>query len=315
MSSGIWTPPSGKALTLQAGATYQAVYPTNYTSIQSSQSVATNYLKSNLLRTEILPASSETIDFTFKHVNTKLTLIFKPAEGGPAFSGDFSIQVQAPGLLTGGSVQEIVTLYRPDTNNYTWHGIVYPKGTSTDITVNVTYKNVTYKTTLSGCTLTAGSGHRSPVLPGWLFLLLLPADGLFLSLVLRTYKRTTGAARVTYKNVTYKTTLSGCTLTAGSQYEYTLTIQNNILVPVGSEIKKRSRIGLVFGSNGDTISSAGQPFRSASGVTILINRSTTTCGCPRIDIDLVVCNEGPFHPAFAGNGFRNKSYIYRYYPC
>ena len=42
---------------------------------------------------------------------------------------------------------------------------------------------------------------------------------------------------VTYKNVTYKTTLSGCTLTAGSQYEYTLTIQNNILVPVGSEIK------------------------------------------------------------------------------
>ena len=171
-------PPSGKALTLQAGATYQAVYPANYTSIQSSQSVATNYLKSNLLRTEILPASSETIDFTFKHVNTKLTLIFKPAEGGPAFSGDFSIQVQAPGLLTGGSVQEIVTLYRPDTNNYTWHGIVYPKGTSTDITVNVTYKNVTYKTTLSGCTLTAGS-----------------------------------------------------------QYEYTLTIQNNILVPVGSEIK------------------------------------------------------------------------------
>lgn len=148
MSSGIWTPPSGKALTLQAGATYQAVYPANYTSIQSSQSVATNYLKSNLLRTEILPASSETIDFTFKHVNTKLTLIFKPAEGGPAFSGDFSIQVQAPGLLTGGSVQEIVTLYRPDTNNYTWHGIVYPKGTSTDITVNVTYKNVTYKTTL-----------------------------------------------------------------------------------------------------------------------------------------------------------------------
>ncbi len=74
--------------------------------------------------------------------------------------------------------QGIVTLYRPDTNNYTWHGIVYPKGTSTDITVNVTYKNVTYKTTLSGCTLTAGS-----------------------------------------------------------QYEYTLTIQNNILVPVGSEIK------------------------------------------------------------------------------
>lgn len=145
LSSGIWTPPSGKALTLQAGATYQAVYPANYTSIQSSQSVATNYLKSNLLRTEILPASSETIDFTF---------------------------------LTGGSVQEIVTLYRPDTNNYTWHGIVYPKGTSTDITVNVTYKNVTYKTTLSGCTLTAGS-----------------------------------------------------------QYEYTLTIQNNILVPVGSEIK------------------------------------------------------------------------------
>ena len=177
LSGTTWTPPSGKALTLQAGATYQAVYPTNYTSIQASQKDAPNYLKSNLLQTDMTASTgNEVINFTFKHVNTKLTLIFKPA--GIAFSGDFSFQVQAPGLLTGGSVQEIVTLSRPDTNNYTWHGIVYPKGTSTDITVNVTYKNVTYKTTLSGCTLTAGS-----------------------------------------------------------QYEYTLTIQNNILVPVGSEIK------------------------------------------------------------------------------
>lgn len=178
LSSGIWTPLSGKALTLQAGATYQAVYPTNYTSIQSSQSVAANYLKSNLLRTEILPASSETIDFTFKHVNTKLTLIFKPATGGPAFLGNFSFQVEAAGLLTGGNSSEIVTLYRPDNSAYIWHGIVYPKGTATDITVSVTYNDVTYRTTLNGCGLAAGS-----------------------------------------------------------QYEYTLTIQNNILVPVGSEIK------------------------------------------------------------------------------
>ncbi|WP_288737800.1 fimbrillin family protein [uncultured Parabacteroides sp.] len=178
LSGTTWTPPSGKALTLQAGATYQAVYPTNYTSIQSSQSVAANYLKSNLLQTEILPASSETIDFTFKHVNTKLTLIFKPATGGPAFSGNFSFQVEAAGLLTGGNSSEIVTLYRPDNSAYIWHGIVYPKGTATDITVSVTYNDVTYQTTLNGCGLAAGS-----------------------------------------------------------QYEYTLTIQNNILVPVGSEIK------------------------------------------------------------------------------
>lgn len=179
LSGTTWAPPSGRALTLQAGATYQAVYPTNYTSIQASQKEVGNYMKSNLLQTDMTASTgNETINFTFKHVNTKLSLIFKPAEGGAAFSGDFSFQVQAPGLLTGGSSQEIVTLYRPDNNAYTWHGIVYPKEASTDITVNVTYKNVTYKTTLSGCGLKAGS-----------------------------------------------------------QYEYTLTIQNNILVPVGSEIK------------------------------------------------------------------------------
>lgn len=180
LSGGVWTPPAGKALTLQAGATFQAEYPTNYTSIQSSQNTPANYMKSNLLRTA--PASSspisENVDFTFKHVNTKLTLIFKPADSGLPLSGNLSFEVQAVGLR-GGSSLEIVKLYRPDSDVYTWHGIVFPKGTPTDISVSVTYNNVTYSTTLSGCGLAAGS-----------------------------------------------------------QYEYTLTIQNNILVPVGSAIKE-----------------------------------------------------------------------------
>lgn len=179
LSGTTWTPPSGKALTLQAGAIYQAVYPTNYTSIQASQKDAPNYLKSNLLQTDMTASTgNEVINFTFKHVNTKLTLIFKPAEGGPVFSGDFSFQVQATGLRTGNSTQEIVTLYRPDNSAYTWHGIVYPKGAATNITVSVTYNDVTYRTTLNDCGLAVNT-----------------------------------------------------------QYEYTLTIQNNILVPVGSEIK------------------------------------------------------------------------------
>lgn len=180
LSAGVWTPPVGKALTLQAGATFQAEYPTNYTGIKSSQNTPADYLISNLLRTA--PASSspisENVDFTFKHVNTKLTLIFKPADSGLPLSGNLSFQVQAVGLC-GGNNKEIVTLYRPDSNVYTWHGIVYPKDTATDISVSVTYNNVTYSTTLSGCGLVAGS-----------------------------------------------------------QYEYTLTIQNNILVPVGSAIKE-----------------------------------------------------------------------------
>lgn len=181
LSSGTWTPPTGKDLTLQAGATFQAEYPTNYTGIESSQSTSANYLKSNLLRTATASSSpvNENVNFTFKHVNTKLTLIFKPSDTSLPLSGNLSFQVQAEGLLTGGSSKEIVTLYRPDNNVYTWHGIVYPKGAATAISVSVTYKNVTYHTTLSGCGLAAGS-----------------------------------------------------------QYEYTLTIRNNILVPVGSAIKE-----------------------------------------------------------------------------
>ncbi len=206
-----------------------------------------------------------------------MTLIFKPAEGGPAFSGDFSIQVQAPGLLTGGSVQEIVTLYRPDTNNYTWHGIVYPKGTSTDITVNVTYKNVTYKTTLSGCTLTAGS-----------------------------------------------------------QYEYTLTIQNNILVPVGSEINTTQRspgiqiavLLLLLSSctSGEQETGIGRPLEVTAEIATPVTRATdahesdydkrTFVANDQINIYSGASASGSATVyKFAGNGFRNKSYIYRYYPC
>lgn len=178
LSSNVWTPPADRALTLQAGATFQAEYPTNYTGIQPSQTTQANYMKSNLLRTDAVPSISDNVNFTFKHVNTKLTLIFKPADSGLPLSGNLSFEVQAVGLR-GGSSLEIVKLYRPDSDVYTWHGIVFPKGTPTDISVSVTYNNVTYSTTLSGCGLAAGS-----------------------------------------------------------QYEYTLTIQNNILVPVGSAIKE-----------------------------------------------------------------------------
>lgn len=178
LSSNVWTPSADRALTLQAGATFQAEYPTNYTGIQPSQTTQADYMKSNLLRTDAAPSISDNVNFTFKHVNTKLTLIFKPAGSGLPLSGNLSFEVQAVGLR-GGSSLEIVKLYRPDSDVYTWHGIVFPKGTPTDISVSVTYNNVTYSTTLSGCGLAAGS-----------------------------------------------------------QYEYTLTIQNNILVPVGSTIKE-----------------------------------------------------------------------------
>ncbi|WP_455640295.1 fimbrillin family protein [Parabacteroides sp.] len=177
-SSSVWTP-TRNALTLQAGATYQAEFPTDY-SLQSSQKEMANYIRSNLLRTDVMQSPlNEEVNFTFKHMNTKLTLKFVPATGGPALSGsNFSFQVQAKGLLTGGTNNEIVTLYRPG-SDFTWHGIVYPKKVATDISISVTYNNVNYNATLTGCELQAGYN-----------------------------------------------------------YKYTLTIHNNILVPVGSEIKK-----------------------------------------------------------------------------
>lgn len=162
----IWSVASGSALTLQAGATYQATFPADYNGIETTQSTKEAYIKSNKLETGWIRSRNGVLDFTsgsngvegsaaaaaaaaaaaFQHKNAKLTLVFKST--GAGLTGDLSFQVSAPGLRTGGGADEIVTLFRPVDNAYTWRGIVYPKNAATDITVTLAYQNVSYKAML-----------------------------------------------------------------------------------------------------------------------------------------------------------------------
>ena len=181
--SGAWGVPTGTdGFRFESAATYQATFPTDYTSIRPNQQSAANYRLSNLLQTPAVSVSRlGVIDFTgdtgaFKHQNVKLTLNFVGSNNTLlSFS---SVGVQAPGLYSGGTATENVYFLRPDDNAYTWHAIVYPKGIDTTITVSFTDAN----------------------------------------------------------GVTYKTDLS-CGMVAGKNYIYTLTVRNNILIALGSEIK------------------------------------------------------------------------------
>lgn len=142
-----WTT-TATPLTLLAGASYQAVYPAgNDAGIIYDQSSVANYIKSNRLVSETITApETEKLKFTFEHQNTKLTLVFKPINTG-AIPADFSFQVNAPGLRTGGTDSEPIKLFRPDDEALTWCGIVFPKNTETLITVTMTYDGVNYNST------------------------------------------------------------------------------------------------------------------------------------------------------------------------
>lgn len=177
-SGTAWTAAS-TPLTLQAGATYQAVFPAdNNTAIQPDQSTKENYIKSNRLETAVVESPlTEELNFTignnapFSHLYAKLTLAFS---GTNTLSGAASLEVSAMGLRSGGSADEHIVLFRPSATEYTWCGIVYP-GQKT-VKVLLAIGDVSYPVELS------------------------------------------------------------CALLAGRNYKYTLTLRNDIVVPVANEI-------------------------------------------------------------------------------
>lgn len=161
--SGTGWSASSTPLTLQAGATYQAVYPAdNNTAIQPDQSAKENYIKSNRLVTSVVESpQTEELNFTigngapFDHVNAKLTLVFS---GSNALSGNASLDVSATGLRTGGASEEHIILYRPSASGYTWCGIVYPG--QKDIKIDFSIGSVSYPVQLPQCPLLAGKNYK-----------------------------------------------------------------------------------------------------------------------------------------------------------
>lgn len=143
-----WNAAGAEVLTLDGAATYQARYPAEYTSIRQNQSTAEAYRMSNLLETSAVTSRNGTVAFTnnaaFQHKNTKITLKFQVPASNPALTGSLNFSIQGAGLLSGISDQEIVTLFRPDTDQYTWCGIVYPKKTSTRLKIVLLYGEVEY---------------------------------------------------------------------------------------------------------------------------------------------------------------------------
>lgn len=165
-SGSAWATSETTPVTLQAGSTYEAVFPADYTSILQDQSASdgSGFLRSNLLKTGRIASRDGVLRFTgsnggaFKHQNVKLTLVFQLSGGGTLQDAVTNNILSAAGLVTGGNAVENIALFRPDPDVYTWCGIVYPKGSTTTLTLQLTYRGVTYKTTLD-CGLQAGQHY------------------------------------------------------------------------------------------------------------------------------------------------------------
>lgn len=162
--SSAWTT-TADPIVLKAGSTYEATYPSDYERILQDQSKAdgSDFLKSNLLKSGRITSRDGVLHFigdgAFTHQNVKLTLVFKVNDGGKPTEDFKSALLSAPGLITGsGSSSENITLFRPDDNVYTWCGIVYPKGITTDLALELNYQGVAYKATLS-CDLAPGKHY------------------------------------------------------------------------------------------------------------------------------------------------------------
>lgn len=160
LTNGVWTASNNK-VTLQAGAFYQARYPSN-NAILTNQSTADGYRQSNLLETpKVSSPRDENLSFTgdnaFKHVNSKLSLVLK-SEGGSLNSNNLkSLQISGT-AIAGGTGTEYVTPFRPDAAGFTWCCILNPLNTPTSITVSLTYYGVTYNSTIS-CALAADTHY------------------------------------------------------------------------------------------------------------------------------------------------------------
>lgn len=162
LTNGVWTASNNK-VTLQAGALYQARYPSNYT-IQTNQSTEGDYRRSNLLETpKVSSPRDENLSFTgdnaFKHVNSKLSLVLKSSNTDAILNSEKLQSLQISGIgIAGGSGTEYVTPLRPNANEFTWCCILSPKNTNTEIIVSLTYYGVTYNSTIS-CALAADTHY------------------------------------------------------------------------------------------------------------------------------------------------------------
>lgn len=163
LTDGVWTAPNNNKVTLQAGANYQARYPSNY-SIQTNQSTADGYRQSNLLETpKVSSPRDENLSFTgdnvFKHVNSKLSLVLKSSNTDATLNSEKLQSLQISGTaIAGGTGTDYVTPFRPDAAGFAWCCILNPLNTPTSITVSLTYYGVTYKSTIS-CTLAADTHY------------------------------------------------------------------------------------------------------------------------------------------------------------
>lgn len=163
LTSGKWTAPKDNKVTLQAGANYQARYPSNY-SIQTNQSTEDGYRRSNLLETpKVSSPQDENLSFTgdnvFKHVNSKLSLVLKSSNADATLNSDNLQSLQISGTaIAGGIGTDYVTPFRPDGTGFMWCCILSPKNASTSITVSLTYYGVTYNSTIS-CALAADTHY------------------------------------------------------------------------------------------------------------------------------------------------------------
>lgn len=164
LTDGVWTAPNNNKVTLQAGANYQARYPSNYDAIKTDQSTANGYRQSNLLETpKVSSPQDENLSFTdgnaFKHVNSKLSLVLKSSNADATLNSDNLQSLQISGTaIAGGIGTDYVTPFRPDGTGFMWCCILSPQNTSTSITVSLTYYGVTYKSTIS-CTLAADTHY------------------------------------------------------------------------------------------------------------------------------------------------------------
>lgn len=169
-ADGKWAVVGTAPLTLRIGANYEATFPHDYKNIQKDQSTQANYLASNLLKSPAATSSSGELNFTgnnaFLHQNTKITLVFTGKAGAAAdgtdakLTGTFSnFTITGTGLYTGSPSSEQMSFYRPDASVATWHGIVYPKKTSTNISLALTYDNVKYSATIK-CPMEAGKHYQ-----------------------------------------------------------------------------------------------------------------------------------------------------------
>lgn len=158
-TNGTETWSSTNPLSLDASATYQGTFPSDYSGILSDQTTEDNFWKSDKLATptDVKADKDGKVSFTgsnaFVHKNCKLTLVF---DGKNSLTNAPVFDVKGIGLVTNVSSSETIKLHHEKDYQYT--AVVYPKGSSTAITITMNYGDVGYKATIN-CPLSAGTAY------------------------------------------------------------------------------------------------------------------------------------------------------------